>query len=69
MIAAMIYLWFKCAACGFENSVPAPRESHGLLRDQILRRCKCRRCRHVGASDMLRYYDPGADPLWGARTD
>jgi hypothetical protein len=62
----MIYLWFKCAACGFQKTIPANCDSHGLPRDQILRRCHCRRCRHVGASDLQRCHDPvakGPDPF------
>ncbi|WP_283638123.1 hypothetical protein [Marinovum algicola] len=63
----MLILYFQCAACGFENDIAAPPESHAMTRDEILRRCKCRRCGHVGASDMRRYWNAGANALDGAR--
>jgi hypothetical protein len=52
----MIYLWFCCSACGADNHIPAPEESHTLTREKILPKCRCRSCGHIGASDMRRYY-------------
>ena len=65
----MLILFFQCAGCGAENDIPAPEQitRDGLLRGQIMPRCKCRRCGYVGASDMRLYYDAGANALDGAR--
>ena len=61
-------LWFKCTACASDNDIPFPKEAEGLLREQILPRCQCRKCGCVGASDMRRYYEPGVNALDGAKT-
>lgn len=62
----MLLLFFRCAGCNAENDIPAPEASHQLTRDEILRRCKCRRCGHVGASDMRRYWHQSANALDGS---
>lgn len=64
---AMLMLFFRCAACGAENDIPAPAASQAMTRGEILPRCRCRRCGHVGASDMRRYWHQAANALEGAR--
>lgn len=60
-------LYFRCAKCRAENNIEAPPESLSMVAAQILPRCQCRRCMHIGADEMRRYFDAVVDAMDGAR--